>query len=235
MMEDFITRSLLMMLGYAYPAFQCFKTMEKSRAHNDELRFWCQYWIIMAILTILERVADAVVSWVPMYGELKLAFIIYLWYPKTKGSGYIYDRLLRPFVTDHETDFETKLTEWRAKAWDLAIFYWQNCTDLGQKSVFQFLEYMSSQSSKKTQSITKKNKRNPPPPPPNDTPTFYKPGKTRKNAYEAPRSNTVQVQLDDRTEYMHVIDDNMPEELGSHLGGKLHLPHLHLRRSEPHH
>ncbi|KAL3716006.1 hypothetical protein ACJRO7_007726 [Eucalyptus globulus] len=182
MMEDFITRSLLMILGYAYPAFQCFKTMEKSRAHSDELRFWCQYWIIMAILTILERIADAVISWVPMYGELKLAFIIYLWYPKTKGSGYIYERLLRPFVTDHETDFETRLTQWRDKAWDLAFFYYQNCSELGKQSFFQVFEYMAGQSSKKTQSITKKSKKNPLPPP-NETPTFYKPGKMKRHEY----------------------------------------------------
>lgn len=75
-----------------------------------------------------------------------------------------------------------------------------------------------------------KNKKNPPVPPPNETPTFYRPGKTKKNAYEAPRSNIVQEQLDARTEYMHIIDDNMPEEPESHLGSKLHLPHLHHRR-----
>ena len=37
----------------------------------------------MAILTVVERIADAFVGWFPMYGELKLALFIYLWYPKT--------------------------------------------------------------------------------------------------------------------------------------------------------
>lgn len=33
-----------MVLGYAYPAFQCFKTVEKNKVEIEELRFWCQYW-----------------------------------------------------------------------------------------------------------------------------------------------------------------------------------------------
>ncbi|KAK9062364.1 hypothetical protein SSX86_019550 [Deinandra increscens subsp. villosa] len=33
-----------LILGYAYPAFECFKTIEKHGAGNAELRFWCQYW-----------------------------------------------------------------------------------------------------------------------------------------------------------------------------------------------
>lgn len=33
-----------LVLGYAYPAFQCYKTVEKNRVQIDELRHWCQYW-----------------------------------------------------------------------------------------------------------------------------------------------------------------------------------------------
>ncbi|KAK4762150.1 hypothetical protein SAY87_030034 [Trapa incisa] len=143
------------LLGYAYPSFQCFKALEGNRASGGELRFWCQYWIIMALLNILERAADVIISWLPMYGELKLAFIIYLWYPKTKGTGYIYETVLRPFVTNHETDLEKKLPEWRAKAWDLAIYYLQNCSDLGQSAIFQVLEYTAGQSGKSSKSSNK--------------------------------------------------------------------------------
>lgn len=118
-----------------------------------------------------------------MYGELKLAFIIYLWYPKTKvnhskcqqielnwflklfpkravfdnkdwfvclwqGTCRIYEKLLQPFMTNHKTYLEKKLPEWRTKAWDLAIFYWQNCSDLGQSAIFQVLDYMAGQPGK---------------------------------------------------------------------------------------
>ncbi|KAL1545656.1 putative HVA22-like protein g [Salvia divinorum] len=144
MIGDFVNSCLLLVLGYAYPAFQCFKTVEKNRVEIPELRFWCQYWILVAIITILERIGDVFISWLPMYGEMKLALFIYLWYPKTKGSGYVYDTLLRPYVSRHETDIDRSLIEFRDRAWNLAIYYWQNCTELGSTKILQFLQFVSS-------------------------------------------------------------------------------------------
>jgi receptor expression-enhancing protein 1/2/3/4 len=122
-----------------------------------------------------------------MYGEVKLAFFIYLWYPKTKvkteddwmrtgrnfvrqvqqiitlnscsmqGTGFIYETMLRPFVTRHETDIERKLQEMKARGWDFAIYYWHNCTELGQTKFFDALQYFMSQSGKSTNSKTKVN------------------------------------------------------------------------------
>ncbi|GJR21840.1 putative HVA22-like protein g [Tanacetum coccineum] len=46
-----------------------------------------EFRVIIAMLTIFERIRHIFISWVPMYGEMKLAMIIYLWYPKAKGYG----------------------------------------------------------------------------------------------------------------------------------------------------
>ncbi|KAL6988515.1 hypothetical protein U1Q18_014267 [Sarracenia purpurea var. burkii] len=109
-----------------------------------ELQFWCQYWIIVALLTIFERVGDVLVSWLPLYGEMKLALFIYLWYPKTKGTGYIYERLLRPCLVAHEPELDRNFQEMRARAWDLAIYYWHNCTELGQTAFFQIIQFLAT-------------------------------------------------------------------------------------------
>nr|XP_016472000.1 PREDICTED: putative HVA22-like protein g isoform X2 [Nicotiana tabacum] len=133
MLGNFITSGLVLVVGYAYPAFECFKTVEKNKVEIEELRFWCQYWL-------------------PMYGEAKLALFIYLWYPKIKGTAYIYDTLLKPYVAKYEKDVDRSLLEFRAKAWDLAIYYWQNCTELGQAKFLQLLEFIASQSKRGTHS-----------------------------------------------------------------------------------
>ncbi|KAK1426197.1 hypothetical protein QVD17_14866 [Tagetes erecta] len=148
MLGELIINSLVLILGYAYPAFECFKTIEKHGAANAELRFWCQYWVIVAVLTVFERIGDIFISWVPMYGEMKLALIIYLWYPKTKGTGFVYHAMLRPFVARHETDIERSLKEMRAKAWNVAIYYWHNSSELGQTKFFEILHYMTSKPSR---------------------------------------------------------------------------------------
>ncbi|KAF7148997.1 hypothetical protein RHSIM_Rhsim03G0067000 [Rhododendron simsii] len=150
MLGEFITRGLILVLGYAYPAFECFKTMEKNKVEMHELRFWCQYWIIVAVLTVLERVVDIFISWLPMYDEMKLALIIYLWYPKTRGTGYVYETLLRPYVSMREPDIDRSLRELHARAWDLALYYWQNCASLGQTKFFEIVGFISAQFGKVT-------------------------------------------------------------------------------------
>ncbi|KAK9177290.1 hypothetical protein WN944_029310 [Citrus x changshan-huyou] len=68
-----------MVFGYAYPAYECFKAAEKNKPDTEQLLFWCQYWVLVAVFTVGERVGDTFISC-----EAKLAFFIYLWYPKTK-------------------------------------------------------------------------------------------------------------------------------------------------------
>ncbi|KAL4605990.1 hypothetical protein ACB092_09G069800 [Castanea dentata] len=248
MLGDFITRCLVLILGYAYPALECYKTVEKNRVEIEELRFWCQYWIIVAMLTVLERIGDIFISWVPMYGELKLALFIYLWYPKTKGSGYVYDAVLRPYVSKHETDIDRKLQEWRLRAWDLAIFYYQNCSQLGQSAFFQVVEYLAGQSARfkhpHTQKKDDNNNSSTQHPPPN-VPTFNGaangngmkwppipsapplPGSTTidRSMAEPPKPNLVQVLLHQQKQR---DQQSEPSRATSPTG-------LKFRRSKPHH
>ncbi|KAF8410463.1 hypothetical protein HHK36_002992 [Tetracentron sinense] len=146
MMGSFLTRGLVMAFGYAYPAYECFKTVEKNKPEIEQLRFWCQYWILVAVLTVSERVGDTFISWVPLYCEAKLAFFIYLWYPKTKGTTYVYDSLFRPYLAKHETEIDRNLLELKARASDVVVLYWQKAASYGPTRVFEILQYVASQS-----------------------------------------------------------------------------------------
>ncbi|KAJ8427080.1 hypothetical protein Cgig2_008949 [Carnegiea gigantea] len=146
MIGNLLTRGLVMILGYAYPAYECFKTVEKNKPEIDQLRFWCQYWILVALLTVFERVGDTFVSWVPMYSEAKLAFIIYLWYPRTKGTTYVYESFFRPYVVKHETEIDRNLMELRTRAGDMAFMYFQKVAIYGQTRIFEILQFVAAQS-----------------------------------------------------------------------------------------
>ncbi|KAK9266189.1 hypothetical protein L1049_026199 [Liquidambar formosana] len=146
MIGSFLTRGLVMVFGYAYPAYECFKTVEKNKPEIEQLRFWCQYWILVAVLTVCERIGDAFISWVPMYSEAKLAFFIYLWYPKTMGTTYVYDSFFRPYVAKHETEIDRNLLELRTRAGDIAVLYWQKASSYGQTRILDILQYIASQS-----------------------------------------------------------------------------------------
>ncbi|KAK7351750.1 hypothetical protein VNO77_11421 [Canavalia gladiata] len=146
MIGSFLTRALVMVFGYAYPAYECYKAVEKNKPEIEQLRFWCQYWILVAVLTVCERIGDTFISWVPMYSEAKLAFFIYLWYPKMKGTTYVYDSFFRPYVAKHETEIDRNLMELRTRAGDVAVLYWQKAASYGQTRIFDILQYVAAQS-----------------------------------------------------------------------------------------
>ncbi|KAJ8615030.1 hypothetical protein MRB53_034402 [Persea americana] len=104
--------------------------------------------IIVAMVTVFERIGEVLVSWLPMYGEMKLAFLIYLWYPKTKGTHYVYETLLRPYFSKHEPEIDRKLLEYRARARDIALLYFQNFASQGQLKFYEFLQFLAKQSSR---------------------------------------------------------------------------------------
>ncbi|GMN23088.1 hypothetical protein TIFTF001_050264 [Ficus carica] len=146
MIGSFITRGLVMVLGYAYPAYECYKTVEKNKPEIEQLLFWCQYWILVAFLTVCERAGDAFISWVPMYCEVKLLFFIYLWHPRMKGTTYVYDSFFKPYLAKHENDIDRNLLELRTRAGDIAVLYWQRAASYGQTRVFDILQYVAAQS-----------------------------------------------------------------------------------------
>ncbi|KAF7064479.1 hypothetical protein CFC21_070778 [Triticum aestivum] len=97
-------------------------------------------WIIVAMVIAFE----SLISWMPMYGEFKLAFFVYLWYPKTKGSDVVYDTFLRPIVMQYEPNIEQRLLHLRAKSGQLLSFYVKNCADKGTAFFMDVLRYVVS-------------------------------------------------------------------------------------------
>ncbi|KAJ6778496.1 HVA22-LIKE PROTEIN [Salix koriyanagi] len=201
MLGELITRYLVLLFGYAFPAFECFRSVEKNKVDVEEIKFWCQYWIIIALVTVCERIGDAFLSWLPMYGEVKLAFFIYLWYPKTKGTGYVYESMLRPFVTRHETDIERKLQEMKTRASQGSFPDSKTKKSNGHEPSAPLLPVpspndfpsMNKHKSKNTGWLSR------PPPPP---------GSSTINRAFAGSSNSkrAQVQLDEETEYFTTMD-----------------------------
>ncbi|XP_016650701.1 PREDICTED: putative HVA22-like protein g [Prunus mume] len=141
MLGSFLPRVLLMVFGYAYQAYECYKTL-KHRPEIGRLLFWCRYWIVVAMLTVLERFGDALFSWVPIYNEAKLALFIYLWYWREERTDHLYNHF-REFVVPREA----KMDRIRDKARNLANQSCQEALTCGRKGVYAILNYVSSHQS----------------------------------------------------------------------------------------
>lgn len=243
MLGELITSSLVLVLGYAYPAFECYKTIEKNRVEIEELRFWCQYWIIVALLRIFESIGDVFMTWLPMYSEAKLALIIYLWYPKTKGTRYIYDTLLKPYVSRHEPDIDRGFLEFRTRAFDLAIYYWQNCTELGQAKFFQLLDFASpsrrgSHLSSEQRNGTDHSRRPPPPsapPAPSSSSSFglFRRSKPSRQSPPSPRRQPPQSPRS-YSSHRSIFHPSKPETVQIHPEDLLYLDPDYLKPGSDH-
>eukprot|EP01018_Ginkgo_biloba_P021419 Gb_00643 [translate_table: standard] len=75
-----------------------------------------------------------------MYSEAKLAFIVYLWYPKTKGTTYVYETFVRPYAAKHETDIDRNLHELKTRAGDMALLYGKKSTVYVQTRFFELFQ-----------------------------------------------------------------------------------------------
>ncbi|WJX57023.1 HVA22-like protein i [Trifolium repens] len=49
--------------GYAYPTYECNKGVEKNKPEIEQLRFWCQNWTLVVVLTVCERLVNTFISW----------------------------------------------------------------------------------------------------------------------------------------------------------------------------
>ena len=84
---------------------------------------------MLALFTTAERlVLDWLVFWVPLYYEGKLLFVLYLWHPQTRGALALYDRVLQPFVTQHEGIIDQTLEESKTWCADFVTAHFHRCS-----------------------------------------------------------------------------------------------------------
>ncbi|RXN28855.1 receptor expression-enhancing 3-like protein [Labeo rohita] len=70
-------------------------------AEGKEVR-WMMYWIVFALFTVVETATDLTIAWFPLYYEIKIAFVIWLLSPYTRGASLIYRKALHPLLTSKE-------------------------------------------------------------------------------------------------------------------------------------
>jgi len=91
------------------------QALEMHKKSPEKLRGWCIYWLVLATFTVFERITDAFLFFLPLYHEAKVAFVVYLWHPKSQGALYIYDKFVAPTLSKHEGLIDRKIEETQAK------------------------------------------------------------------------------------------------------------------------
>jgi hypothetical protein len=112
------------LLGVAYPCLSCAKASIQEDV--DASSQWLTYWVVYAAVKSFESLGEWVISWVPMYPEVKLAFVCWLVLPRFQGAHKIYDSVVKPYFLEYEEEIDTQLLiaqrEARKHVWTFSIY-----------------------------------------------------------------------------------------------------------------
>lgn len=81
------------------------------------------YWIIFALFTAVEVFTDMFLCWIPFYYELKIAFVVWLLSPYTKGSSVLYRKFVHPTLSSKEKDIDEYICQAKDKSYDTLVHF----------------------------------------------------------------------------------------------------------------
>eukprot|EP00415_Alexandrium_ostenfeldii_P000920 UN0920 len=105
----FAGQVLCKLLGLVYPSFESFKAVE--RAEPEAMKFWLMYWVVAAALATCEYVLSDVPVRMPFYYQLKLALLVWLCHPYTRGASYVYRWAILPVLCKNQESIDSALEE----------------------------------------------------------------------------------------------------------------------------
>ncbi|ERE92058.1 receptor expression-enhancing protein 3 [Cricetulus griseus] len=108
-----------LVFGMLYPAYYSYKAV-KTKNVKEYVR-WMMYWIVFALYTVIETVADQTLVWFPLYYELKIAFVIWLLSPYTKGASLIYRKFLHPLLSSKEREIDDYIVQAKEKGYETMV------------------------------------------------------------------------------------------------------------------
>ncbi|MBN3291737.1 REEP2 protein, partial [Polypterus senegalus] len=105
-----------LIFGTLYPAYSSYKAVKTKNV--KEYVKWMMYWIVFAFFTTAETLTDIILSWFPFYFELKIAFVIWLLSPYTKGSSVLYRKFVHPTLSNKEKEIDEYISQARDRSYE---------------------------------------------------------------------------------------------------------------------
>uniref|UniRef100_A0A4W4G3L0 Receptor expression-enhancing protein n=1 Tax=Electrophorus electricus TaxID=8005 RepID=A0A4W4G3L0_ELEEL len=102
--------------GTLYPAYSSYKAVKTKNV--KEYVKWMMYWIVFALFTTAETITDLLLSWFPFYFELKIAFVIWLLSPYTKGSSVLYRKFVHPTLSRKEKEIDEYIAQAKDRSYE---------------------------------------------------------------------------------------------------------------------
>jgi len=73
---------------------------EDAPKYRDLMAQWGKFWTVLALYTVLDALVLPLLSWVPLYGFARVAFVVYLVH--YEGAFLVYDKVLKNVLLKYE-------------------------------------------------------------------------------------------------------------------------------------
>uniref|UniRef100_A0A3Q0R270 Receptor expression-enhancing protein n=1 Tax=Amphilophus citrinellus TaxID=61819 RepID=A0A3Q0R270_AMPCI len=108
-----------LLFGTLYPAYYSYKAV-KTKNVKEYVR-WMMYWIVFALYTVVETITDLTLAWFPLYYEIKIAFVIWLLSPYTRGASLIYRKCLHPLLSSREREIDDYIVQAKERSYETMV------------------------------------------------------------------------------------------------------------------
>ncbi|XP_063214959.1 receptor expression-enhancing protein 4 isoform X1 [Chroicocephalus ridibundus] len=135
MVSWILSRAIVLVFGMLYPAYASYKAV-KSKNIREYVR-WMMYWIVFALFMATETVTDLLISWFPFYYEMKMAFVIWLLSPYTRGASLLYRKFVHPTLSRKEKEIDTYIIQARERSYETVVRFGKRGLNMAATAAIQ--------------------------------------------------------------------------------------------------
>ncbi|XP_036055317.1 receptor expression-enhancing protein 4 [Onychomys torridus] len=135
MVSWMICRLVVLIFGMLYPAYASYKAV-KSKNIREYVR-WMMYWIVFAIFMAAETFTDVFISWFPFYYEIKMAFVLWLLSPYTKGASLLYRKFVHPSLSRHEKEIDACIVQAKERSYETMLSFGKRGLNIAASAAVQ--------------------------------------------------------------------------------------------------
>ncbi|XP_018425724.1 PREDICTED: receptor expression-enhancing protein 4 isoform X2 [Nanorana parkeri] len=119
MVSWMVSRVVVLVFGLLYPAYSSYKAV-KTKNVREYVR-WMMYWIVFALFMTVETFTDIFVSWFPFYYEIKMAFVIWLLSPYTRGASLLYRKCIHPALSLRDEEIDSYIVQAKERGYESVV------------------------------------------------------------------------------------------------------------------
>ena len=101
---------LTAIIGLIYPSYMSFKAIEGGS--QDSIAHWLIYWIVFGFLSLADSLLGFFLKFIPFFYLIKILFLVWLFYPKTKGALLLYNDFVKPQLEKHQDKIDKFLNRY---------------------------------------------------------------------------------------------------------------------------